>query len=168
MLQRVGSILHAVSLATRATNLARRAERLASDEKYSEAVKLLKEMYDLIGGGVPSSRAPVEVNILTCQVGIGVADGPLALAAASIAKRQLSDGDRRYRDMDRRYLLAFARALENYCLRWLHGDAAQETPNSVDDISMQLVSRRLKLRFLMPPDGSYLDPVARKPSETVH
>lgn len=94
------------------------AEGLAARRDWPEAMAVLKRMYAAAGTAPPSPILPAELNILTCQVAIGLHNGPLALAGAEIALSQLRSSAGRYTAADRHYLDRFSQALVNYCLFW--------------------------------------------------
>lgn len=141
-----------------ATPLAVRAEQRAADEKPGEAFRLLRGAYRALGADMPSREVAVELNILLCQISISLEDGQMALNAAEVAVYQLEKMRPNFSRPDIAYLLAFSTALLNYCLRWIFGDEADELPNSIRNIPMNSVSDRLKHRYPMPRDGSFLDP----------
>jgi len=164
----VAGLFAKLQRAARASTLAVRAQDLAADGKYAQSLAALRRLHEITGASLPSPDTLIELNLLISQVAIALEDGPLALDAALIAVGQLEGGRERYREVDRRYLLVFARAIANYCLRWRDGDAAQEMPNPMLDIAMGGVSPRLRHRFVLPPEGSYLDPLPPGADEPLH
>ena len=166
---KAGGIFRRLLRTVKAARLLARAEDLASRERAREAMTMLGHAHAAAKAEMPSEAMPISANLLLCQVAIATRQGALALDAATTAMGQLNAGRGSYSSADRRYLLAFATALTNYCLRWEYGDDVREHPNPVYDIPLQDVSGRLRHRFVLPPDGAYLDPALPRPTqEMVH
>ena len=147
--------------AVRTAKLVTDADKAASEKRWPDAMRALEAAYAVLECEVPSKTIVIELNLRLCLVAIAIENGVRALDAALTAVEQLQAGRERYSPEDRAYLLAFAKAVTNYCLRWRDGDNARELPNPVYDISFDRVSRRVRERFILPPDGSYLDPPPR-------
>lgn len=150
----MNALLGKVGLAALLASQGMKAQDLAASGDAPGAMALLVRMYESVGVSPPSPKAPVSANILTCQVAITLQDGPLALGAAETALAQLRSGAGRYRNTDRAYLDCFCEALVNYCLFWRDQGVVRQV--DLSDLDLARVSPRLKWRFPMPEDGTWI------------
>jgi hypothetical protein len=139
--------------AIRCALLIDQAQHRAATGGYAAAAISLERIYDLIGVRMPSSEAPIELNLLAGLVALRLGRRGLAVECAALGVSQLRDGKGRYTPAERAHLEQYARQVGDRAA-WEAGRPDPwcdypETPAPPHD----RVSARLRSRFPLISDA---------------
>jgi len=148
-------LLRKLLILTRAALQITEAQEAASLGDFGKAKQFAINAYKIIGVTPPSRKVPVDLNLTLSQICIELNESDLALYCAETALAQLEAGETRLRGNDRAYITAFARAMVHYSRIWNREDTSEveQLLAAFPDVK---VSKTLKLRYPLPPEGRFL------------
>lgn len=96
-------------IAIRCALLIDQAQHRAARGDYAASAISLERIYDLIEMRMPSSEAPIDLNLLAGLVALRLERRSLAIQCAALAVTQLRNGKGRYTPAERAHLEQYAR-----------------------------------------------------------